>query len=136
MADEANRYYTTPDGSAHLSPRRLTLETRHNTTRYSIPAGVGSILRVQLYANDLRPFEILECPATANYIRVFANGHAPHGDAEARQLVRAVYAKFGRALWLRSDGYLYLHPAPCNSGELIVLDYEPLEESRAESEKI
>lgn len=124
---EGDNLVGTPDGSFHVAPRRLTIDTRHNTDRYPIPPSVGNILRVRLYAADTRPFEIFECPATSNYIRLFANGQAPHSDAEARQLLKAVRAKFGKALWLRYNQHLYLHPAPVNSGEMIVVDYEPLD---------
>lgn len=125
-ADEAS-LVSTPDGSFHIAPRRLTVETKHSTDRYPLPQGVGNIVRVRLFADDSKPFEILECPATANYIRVFANGQSPHTDGEARQLLKAVRAKFGKALWLRYENHLYLHPHPVNSGELLIVDYEPVE---------
>lgn len=124
-APTTTEYYTSGDGSGHLAPQRLTIETRHNTDRYPVPAVVGNIVRVRLYANDAKPFELFECPATANYIRLFANGQTPTDHDGARALLKAVRAKFGKTYWLRFDGYLYLHPHPVNAGELLVIDYEP-----------
>ena len=90
-----------------------------------MPKGVGTVVRVRLYAESDKPYEIFECPSSENYIRIFANGQTPTDHAGARALIRAVRAKFGKSYWLRFDGYLYLHPHPVNSGELLVIDYTP-----------
>lgn len=116
--------YRSDDGSLHPVIQRFVIETRHNTDRYAIPDNVGLITRVQLYAEEMRPFEFLECPSSANYIRVFANGQAPHSPEEARALLQKIRAKVGNKLWLRYDGHLYLYPAPVNSGERLIVDYE------------
>lgn len=123
-----NEYYRSDDGSLHIAPRRLTIDTRHTTDRYPLPPEVGNILRVRLYATEMRPFEIFECPSTANYVRLFANGQTPSDEVGARALLKAVRAKFGHNLWLRWQGNLYLYPAPVNSGEIIIVDYEPKSE--------
>lgn len=116
--------YQSEDGSLHPAVERLVIETRHNTDRYALPPETGLIVRVRLYASESREFEFLECPSSANYIRVFANGQAPHSPEEARALLQKIRAKVGNKLWLRYDGHLYLHPAPVNSGERLVVDYE------------
>lgn len=118
-------FHRSDDGSLHVETQRLVIETRHNTLAYTLPDGIGTVVRVQLFSPDSRPFEFLECPATVSYIRLFASGKQPESPEEARALLKSVYAKFGKNLWLKVGDKLHLYPAPVNAGELLIVDTEP-----------
>lgn len=122
---EQGSWIESEDGSLHNAIHRLHLETRHNTDRYGLPPDVGTILHIRVTGSGLpRAFSFLECPASASYYHVFANGFIPTDIHTARTYLRHVHDRIPRALWYRLDNEIVLYPAPVDAGQILTIDYE------------
>ena len=106
-------------------PERIVAVTRHNTDCYNLPSGVGEVLKVRLSTGAPKAFLFLEAPDTRSYHHLLANGVRPASPDEARAYLKLVYDKFRTNLWYRLGDSIFLFPVPPNSGDNILIDYQP-----------